>query len=474
MASGRKAVAFPAYLPDQLPRNVLTIAENVLPAADGYRAVKGQEALSNPLPATFMGGAAAISSDGTVSLIAGTSNGLERYDAGTWATLRTGLSVPARWHFAQFGDHVVGVNGGVTQDIDLAAQTASNLSDAPTGEGVAIVGDYVVVVNADGDNTLVKWSGFNDYTQWTAGVNQSGFQPMLTGGEIKGIAGGEYGVILQRFRLVRMERTGDATAPFQFPEITTNVGCAASESIVQAGRTVFFLSDRGFMALDDGSALRPIGNEKFDQSFRDTVGPSDFTRMWAAVDPKRSLVMWGLAGAPGKVWAYNWVLDRASTLSLPFSGIFAGYDNSLSLEQVSAQYPDLDTMPVPLDDARFEGGDPRLFFVDSARQLAALTGANMAARIQVGFVDLGAGSVSRIRGAWPVTDATEGVTVTIDARERLGDGEAVTVSGDMQRSGRVPVRARGRYVSLGQTIAAGVKWSYAQGIELEAAEGGVR
>jgi hypothetical protein len=66
-----------------------------------------------------------------------------------------------------------------------------------------------------------------------------------------------------------MERTGDATAPFQFPEITPNFGCASSGSIAQAGRTIFFFSDRGFVALDDGTALRPIGNEKFDQSFRE-------------------------------------------------------------------------------------------------------------------------------------------------------------------------------------------------------------
>lgn len=470
----RNVIAFPAYLPDQLPRNVLTIAENVLPAADGYRAVKSLSGLSDPLPAAFAGGFAAISTDGQVSLLAGTTNGLSRFASGDWLPLLTAVDVPSRWRFAQFGDHVVAVNGGITRDVDLTAGTASTLAGAPTGEGVGVVGDFVVIVNADGDNQMVKWSAFNDHTKWTPAVDQSGFQPMLTGGEIKGIAGGEYGIILQRFRLVRMERTGDATAPFQFPEITTNFGCASSGSVVQAGRTVFFLSDRGFMALDDGAALRPIGNEKFDQSFRETVGTSDYDKLWAAVDPKRTLVMWGLAGVPGRVWVYNWVLDRATTLSLPFTGIFAGFESSLTLEDVSALYPDLDTMPYSLDDPRFSGGDPRLYFVDGQRQLATLAGPNMAARLQMGDVDIAGGQLAKVRAIWPVTDAVGGVSVTVNARQRLGDPEDTTIAADMQRSGRVPMRCRGRYLGLEMTIAAGSVWSYAQGVEVEYDPGGVR
>lgn len=470
----RKTVPFPAYLPDQLPRNVLTVAENVLPAADGYRPVKSQVSLSDPLPSAFAGGAAFIATDGTVSLLAGTNNGLFRFDAGTWDTLLTALSVEGRWKFAQFGDHAVAVNGGPTRDVDLLAGAASTLTAAPPGESVAVVGDYVVITNADGDNQKVSWSAFNDHTAWTPGVDQSGFQPMLTGGEIKGIAGGEYGVILQRFRLVRMERTGDATAPFQFPEITTNFGCASSGSIVQAGRTVFFLSDRGFVAVDDGSAIRPIGNEKFDQSFREIVAPSDYDKIWAAVDPKRTLVMWGQAGSPGRIWVYNWVLDKASTLAFPYSGIFAGFDSSISLDDLNGIYASLDAIPVSLDDPRFEGGDPRLFFVDTQRQLTALTGPNLLARLQMGFIELTDGNVSRTQAVWPVTDATDGMTVTMDVRQRLGDAEVSTFSGNMQRSGRVPIRARGRYMALGLSIDAGTAWSYAQGLTVEATAGGLR
>lgn len=470
----RKRLPFPAYLPDQLPRDVLTRAVNVLPAADGYRPVKSLTSISDPLQATFRGGAAFISTDGTAYLLAGTANGLERFSGGDWSTLLTAMSIPTRWRFTQFGDFVVAVNGVATQQVDLNAGTASAIPDAPSGNGVAVVGDYVVITQADGDKLLVQWSGFNDHTKWTAGVDQSGFQPMLTGGELKGIAGGEYGVILQRFRLVRMERTGDDKSPFSFSEITPNFGCASSGSIAQAGRTVFFLSDRGFMALEDGQSLRPIGNEKFDQSFRDTVAQDDYEKLYAAVDPKRSLVMWGIPGSPGRIWVYNWVLDRASTIEMPFAGIFAGYESSLSLEDVAGLYPDLDTMPYSMDDPRFQGGDPRLYVVTRDNEVGALAGPNAEATLTYGWMAPADPNVARIQAVWPMTDATLGITVTIDARQLMGGPQGVKAESQMQRSGRVPFRTRGRYITLSVTHAYGSRWSYTQGVDLEFERGGTR
>jgi len=469
-----KRLPFPPYLPDQLPRDVLTVASNVLPAADGYRPVRSLVTISDPLPATFKGGAAFISTNGTTYLLAGTANGLDLFSGGSWTPLLTAMSVADRWRFTQFGNFVVAVNGVETKQVDLNAGTASTLTGCPSANGVAVVGDYVVITQAGGDKLLVKWSGFNDHTQWTPGTNQSGFQPMLTGGEIKGIAGGEYGVILQRFRLVRMERTGDDEAPFSFSEITPNFGCASSGSIAQAGRSVFFLSDRGFMSLEDGQSLRPIGNEKFDQSFRDTVAQDDYEKLWASVDPKRSLVFWGMPGVPGRIWAYNWVLDRATTIDIGFNGLFAGYESSLSLEDVAALYPDLDTMPYSLDDPRFQGGDPRLYIVSRDNRLGALAGDNLAATLTMGWQALADPLVARVRAVTPMSDATTGVTIKVDARQQMGGPLGIVTSGGMQSSGRVPVRARGKYMAFTMTVAAGTRWTYSQGLDVDFDGGGVR
>lgn len=471
----RKRYAWPAYLPDQLPRdNVLVEASNVLPTENGYRPVKAFAAISDALPDTFNGGGAFVSSSGTAYLIAGTVSTLDHYTAGSWTSLLTGLTVADRWRFTQFGDYVVAVNGGATQQIDLNSGVATAIAAAPTGNGVAVVGDFVVITQAGGNILQVQWSAFNDHTAWTPAVDQSGFQPMLTGGEVKGIAGGEYGVILQRFRLVRMSRTGDNTAPFEFDEITPNFGCASSGSIAQAGRTVFFLSDRGFMALDDGTQLRPIGNEKFDKSFRDTVSQSDYEKLWATVDPKRSLVMWGLPGVPGRIWVYNWVLDRATTIDMPFAGFFSGYESSMTLEEVAAIYTNLDTMPYSLDDPRFQGGDPRVYFVDTGNAIGALSGDNLEANLTIGWGSPADPNVTRGRALWPISDATGGVSISIDTRQRMGDPQAITTKSAMQASGRVPLRCRGKYLKITLTHEAGSSWSYTQGFDLEFDQGGLR
>lgn len=463
-----KRYTFPAWLPDQIPvGNVLTRAENVLPAASGYRPVKSLAAISDALPASFAGGAAFISSDGNAFLLAGTANGLERYSAGSWDSLLTAMSVAGRWRFAQFGDYVIAVNGVETKVVDLVAGTASALDDAPNGTSVAVVGPHVVIGEAALNKLLVQWSAFNDHTGWEAAVDQSGFQPMLDGGEVMGIAGGEYGIILQRFALTRMSLSGDDTTPFTFQQVTNNVGCASKASIAQAGRTVFFLSDRGFMALDDGQALRPIGNEKFDAHFRATVAQEDYEKLWCGIDPKATLVFWGYPGSPGLVWAYNWVLDKASLLKLPFAGIFAGYESSLTLEEVSALYDDIDTMPYSLDDPRFSGGDPRLYFVTAANELGALSGDNLDATLTLGWQSPSDPGISRVRAAWPIGDAIAGVSVTIDARQRMGDTAVVTAAGSMQSSGRVPLRCRGKQLAISQRIAAGTYWSHAEAVDLE-------
>ena len=119
----------PAFLPDQLPRgDVLTRAENVYPARNGYRAAQGFISVSDALPATFRGGSSFIASNGTASLLVGTSNGLVKLSGGSWTDLLVALSIGGRWRVAQFGDFAVCVNGVTTYQVDLVASTASQVS----------------------------------------------------------------------------------------------------------------------------------------------------------------------------------------------------------------------------------------------------------------------------------------------------------------------------------------------------------
>lgn len=466
----------PEYKPDQsVNSGVLLTAKNVFPAVDGYRPVNDVQALTDPLDEAFQGGVSAIAADGDAYLLAGTNTDLYRLGAdGTWTSLVTSLSINNRWQFAQFGDYVIAVNGSATREVDLDAGTDSALSGAPTATTIAVVGDHVVVGRPNSAINKVRWSAFRDHTGWTNGTDQAGELPMQTGGAVMGIVGGEYGVVLQRQRIVRMSRTGDSTAPFQFDEISANYGCASSATIAQAGRTVFFYSDRGFMALDDGQSLRPIGSEKVDRTFAALVERDELEGMYSAIDPQNKLVFWGVPGTPGTLWIYNFELDRWSTAELNFRGIFPGYTTSIGLDDLAITYTNLDTMPYTLDDPRWSGGNPRLWLINTSNEAGTLTGDTLKATFEMGYTELTQGRRARARGIRPVSDAVSGLTVSLNAKARMGDADNIKTSTNLRVSGVMPIRAAGRYMTTTLEIAASTDWSYVQGLEIEVAAGGQR
>ena len=402
----------------------------------------------------------------------GTETTLSRLSGSSWTDLLTGLSIGARWRFTQFGDYAICVNGSTTQEVDLSAQTAAALTNAPTAIDCAVIGDHIVVAQPNGEQLKVRWSAFNNRTGWTNGTDQAGEQIMLAGGEVMGVEGGEYGVILQRNRLVRMDLTGDSSAPFNFDPITENFGCASKASIAAAGRTIFYLSDRGFAAVESGQDVRLIGNEKFDTSFRDALGEDDFERLYSAIDPERSIVFWGIPGLEGQIWGYNWALDRPFTLELPFDGIFAGFENSTDIDTLGATVTDIDAVTIDIDDPSYSGGAPRLYAVQNG-EIGNFTGANMIPKFVTGEVEPYPGRKTRVRAVWPDTDATAGVTVTLKVQQRRGDTGALKTASVMQPSGRMALQANGRYFECTVEINDN-DWSYVQGFEFEANAGAVR
>lgn len=469
-----KFIPFPAWLPDQLELgNVLVEARNVLPYQTGYAPVGDFESISDAMGEAFQGGGSFISTGGTAYLIAGGPTGLYRMSSGAWTNLVTGLTITGRWRGVQFGNYAIFVNGSAdTREVDLSAGTQSVIAAAPGGLTVDVVGGHVVIAQPDGAMLDVAWSALNDRTGWTPGTDLAGQETMTTGGEVMGVVGGEYGVVLQRERIVRMESTGEVDAPFAFNEITNNYGCASTASICRAGRSIFCLSDRGFIAIEDGQEIRPIGNEKFDRHFRNIVPRSDWEKLYAAVDPRRTIVMWAMPGTPGVIWVYNWALDRATTIYTSFDAIFSGYEAGVSLEELDALYPTgLDAMPYSLDDPRFEGGSPALYVVQS-KKVGLFSGTPLEAFLKQG--QAGGGNRIRLRAVWPEIDATSGVTVKVQARQRMGDPTESITSGEMQSSGRVPLRASGKYFTPSFTVAAGTSWGIFTGYRLEATEAGVR
>lgn len=469
----KSRLPLPPFLPDQSANSgSLDTANNVYPKTDGYGPISQFSSFSDALGAKFLGGASFISTDGTSSLLVGTTDGLVKFAGGGWTDLDTGMVVTDHWRFAQFGDYAVSVNGVVTKETDLTTGVTTDLADAPAGKCITIVGDYVVIGQAAGDLLGIYTSGFNDHTVWDYVAGTATYQPMLTGGEVMGLAGGEYGVILQRQRLVRMSRTGDATAPFTYDDISTNVGCASKGSVAQYGNRVFFLSDAGFKCLIAGQEpVQNIGSEKVDRTFISEVPRDDWERIFTAIDPQSKVVVWCVPNF--KLWVYNWELDRWTTATPNAEGVFSGFTTSTDLETLAVTYPDLDAMTISLDDPRWSGGDPRLYAVQS-QEVGTFYGDRLEATFEYSFNELSPGRVARVRTIRPVTDATDGHTITLDCRARLGDAENIKTASAIRTSGIMPVRGSGRYIRPSWTIAAATSWSYAQGLDLELEAGGER
>lgn len=465
----KKAIGFGEFKPDIPPADQLVIAKNVYPTETGYTPVQGFGELT-PALSGISGGAAFISSSGESSFLAGDHNSLNRYSGVAWSPLLVALTAD-RWRFAQFGDNVICVYGGAPVSYDLIAGTAALLGGSPPpSDLVATVRDFVVVAGNPTKILDVTWSGFNDSTEWDSTDAQSDSQQMLDGGEVMGLAGGEYGLILQRNAIKRMTYVGPDVI-FQFDEISSNVGCMAKGSVTQAGRLVFFLSERGFM-LCDGNEARPIGAEKIDRTFFKAYSRQDIEAgIYAAVAPGRNIVYWSMPGTPGMLWCYHWTLDRWATIELDLRLVFSGFTANISIDALDTLFGNIDAVPGSLDDPTYAGGNPLLLLASSTGVVGTLSGDNLPATMTMARTELAPGERVRVRTVRPLTDATD-VTVKLEGSARAGNLPFPEMSSDMRPNGDVPMRVNAQQIVATVTLRG--DWTYAQGLAFEFEPGGRR
>lgn len=464
-------IPFGSWEPDVAPNATanITRADNVYPIANGYAPV-GSFAAATAALTGWTGGGAFIGPDGTSKLLGGSATGLFAYTGSAWASA---YAVSAgRWRFSQHGNIVVGCHGGAPVAYDLATFTGGALGGTPpAAKYCATVGDFTFLAGNPTDVRTVTWSGFGNPEQWTAGTNQSGAQTLPDGSPIMGVTGGDVGLVFQRQAIHRYQYTGGDTV-WQRDKISSEIGCIAPGSIAQAGRMVFFLSERGFMRCD-GQDVQPIGSEKVDRTFFDTYARSEIeANIYAATDPRHFLVAWVMPGNPGQVWLYNWALDRWANVRFPVQAVMTGFTSNITADAADAVYPGgADALALPMDSPIFAGGEPRIYYVTKAGVLGTLTGPNLDAYLETASTELDPGRLTRPFMMRPIGDALD-MTVRLDARNRLGDSEAVTTNSELRASGDMPVRTNGRYFRLG--VAMRGAWNYAQGLEVEYGVGGKR
>lgn len=473
-----KQIMFGEWLPDQPTFNSdgLLTAQNTYPGARGYRPV-GQFTQYVPAgPSDFLGAATFTAPAGENIIIAGSATDLYRVSAGAWVSIATGFTTltGGRWRFAQFGGLAIATNdANPPQKINLSSGAVTALGGSPpTMRMVTVVKDFLVGGVVNGQANQIWWSGINNAERWTAGQDQSDYNVMPSGGDVNGLFGGEYGLILQRNRITRMSYVGGNDI-FVIDEISSNFGCVSPHSVVQHGQIGCFLSDNGFM-MWNGSELKPIGSERIDRYFRSSYGRANWSSMSAAVDIRNQVVCWSMGD---RMFCYHWLLDRWSVINIAAQIIFNGVARSVSVDEDDGTTGDSNTDTSGLlsfDDISFAGGDSAFFVIDTSKVLGRLIGSPMAATWTLPDFELVEGRETNWRGIRPDTDAISGLTATLSTRQRLGDAGTSRSFTTLRPNGLMPLRHRGRYSRLTFDIAAGTSWTYIQGLIPDVAAGMAR
>lgn len=463
---------FKGWAPDlfEFGHDGLVTARNVIHGFNGYEPVRGLTAFSASLGRAWKGGGWFKGSSGDTAMLAGSNDGLYLLSASA-ATLKYAGSYSAQWYLAQFGDRILCVNGAAPLKYTLATSTGALLGGTPpTASYIAIVDPgFVFLAGNSSATNRVYWSGLEDPEGWTLGTNQCDIQDLPDGGPVTGVAGGEYGIVFQDNAIHLFQYVGGAEI-FVRRKISDSIGTVAHGSIAQVGNRYFFYDQRGFYQLVDGQ-LSPIGKGKVDRTFAETYSVGEIqSNIRACVDPDRSLVFWSM---PGKLWVYNWDTQEWSEITIVgLVGITVGATSSATLEDIAITYPAIEDVPVSLDDASWQGGDPVLLAVKSDFILYSFSGDYLAATLRLTRQEIYPGRATHVRSARIIGDITSGVSLSIDSRLRIGDTPRNVVSSELRASGETPIRISGRYLQPEVITEAAASWRFIQGLELEGAPGG--
>ena len=476
-------LVFGEWMPDQPSiSGALVDAKNVVSQALGYGPF--------PTAATF----SAAASENLTTLVAGKTpaNATKLFAAGSTKIFdvsgvgaltnvsKTGGYTPNasgdRFRFTQFGNAIIGTNNSdPIQVYTLGTSTAfADLSaSAPKCKFLTVVRDFVVTALTTESSTVyparVRWSGINDETTWgSSQVTQADFQDIPDGGQIVGIRGGEFGLVLMEKGISRMSYIGTPFI-FQFDNISRGKGCIAAGSIAQVQGITFFLSDDGFY-LCDGQQVTAIGSEKVDRWFFANADESGFDSMSSAVDPVRKLVIWNFKTtfAQRKLVIYNFNTKKWTYGDAGTDYISDASTSATTLEGLDSISASIDALTVSLDSILYMGGK---YFLGgtSGAYVVTYNGANATANIVTG--DLNAGGRSVVTLARPLIDGGS-ATVSVASRTLLSEqtsfGTAVAADSD----NRVSLRGNGNYHQF-QVVPTG-QWKTAVALDVEFQGQGVR
>lgn len=470
------------YKPDvsdyeaQATRNIL----NVVPRGDGYGPFLALSTYSGALPAICRGSFYGLKSDGSAVLFAGTSTKLYKLSNTdlTWGDVSLGsgtyaaLSNNAQWQFAQFGNLVFATQANaVLQVFDLSssANFANCAGSPPQAAYISVVGRFLVLSGLLSNPYRIFWSGLNATTTWTSGTNSSDFQDFADGGIVRGVAGGESGVIFQDQSIRRMSYVPGSPLIFQIDRIAEAKGLYAPYSIIRAGERIFFYASQGFHKIEPGGVPIQIGREKVDRTFLADLDIGNLQLFMGVSDPRSTRVYWAyksLAGTTGlfdKVLGYDFLLERFFPITMSGEYFLGISQTGLTLESLDSISASIDAMTLSLD-AYATAIQPEMGLFNSAHTLGFFRGANLEATLE-----------SAEQGGDGIGIFCNGFEAITDAATHYGSGSyrqtasATATAGTEvlmnSRTGRCDFRRDANLQRFKVRIPAGTTWTFCAGVK---------
>lgn len=471
-------------LPGLAGANSNSEALNVYPDNQGYRPINDLSAVSsNALNAQCLGAIAAQDYAGVTTIFAGNASKLYSYSGGSFTDVSKGggysATTSSPWKFAQFGEYVLATDSADAVQYWLlnSSSAFADLSGPPNSKCIAVVRDFTVVGNTTNSIREVYWSGFNNVTQWTKGINQCDAQTLPNGGAIQQITGGETGIIWQERSITQMTYVGTPVV-FRFDKVADNHGLAAPGAVVKFGDSYFYWSTDGFYTYTPGSSPQPVGNQRVDDWFSANISAGSLSLISGTADPVNKLVLMGFvsvnamsATSPDHVLIYNYATGDFTHAAINHEFLFRALQAGVTLEQLSAIYPIIENVPASFDSTVWAGGAVFLGAFNSSHYLASLTGSTLAATMATSDFEPVQGRRALINNARAHCDTSSGAIV-VQARERFADALVSTAQAPMQTNGDCPMLSSGRYFRGQLVIPAGTSWTFANALDFQAQDDG--
>jgi len=434
---------FGEFLPDQPRFNNpgLITAKNAIPHHRSYKSFPSLNALGTALTLRCQGAVSYTDDADAEQIYAGDKNDLYQWSGVNPANVSQsagGYTVADdhMWQFARFGNKVIAVN--IADAMQSMTMGGSNFADMatstlkPKAKYIAVVRDRFVMIgnlNESGAQPRrVRWSAIDDEADWDqSATTLSDFQDLRDkGGQVTGIAGGEIAIVFQEHAIVRGTFVGSPEV-FAFETLEYDYGAWAPHSIVPLGRVAYFLSEQGFH-VTDGYTSRPIGDGKVDETFLSRLDFSARHRVVGALIQEHKCIAWTVTTSsslgeqdPDQMFIYHVPSGKWSEVYLDTEFVFGGASQGYTLEGLSSEFPDLESVPFSLDSSVWQGGSPAFYGFNRSHNLGHFNGSALAAEFCSGDKMLNPGQKTRVKSVRPLvtgTDATVSVALEIRNTQR--------------------------------------------------------